>query len=58
MKRETKDLCCKCGYEMKLYKEDEYRWWYKCINKECTQIQTEPKPLTNKSIKSIPHKKA
>jgi hypothetical protein len=43
------EKCLHCKSEMDLYKEDIYRWWYKC---GCGFTSTKAKPLMNKTIEA------
>jgi len=49
--------CPRCKKALSKYKEDKYRWWYKCTDEECEFVCTEAKPLNNKSIMEAPVKK-
>ena len=58
MKEQAKYLrCVRCKSDMEMYKEDQYRWWYKCTDKECDMIMTSPKPLKNKKVDEVPNGK-
>lgn len=49
--------CLHCKGTMEKWKEDSYRVWFKCDNEECDFVSTEAKPLSNKTIETVPSKK-
>jgi hypothetical protein len=42
--------CIKCKNNMKMYKQDKFRFWFKCMNKDCTYVSTEAKPLQTEAL--------
>jgi len=51
------EKCIKCGHKLKDWKEDKFRFWYKCSNPKCSFFTTEPKALPNKKVENIPQTK-
>lgn len=49
--------CLYCKSTMEKWKEDSYRFWFKCSDEECDYVSTEAKPLVNKTIEIVPSKK-